>query len=398
MRDDNVMRVSLHQEQMDMAHSCISFVVSGKRKSPRVMRVKAMGGTGKTHTMRNVVRFLKSKIRGDSFNGAVVSFTGRAASQLSKDGISATTTHALLYTPVMDEHGDLVSWDRNSTDEIRQEYDYIVVDESSMLPSGILKDILSIGLPVILTGDSEQLDSVDSEIKDFNVMSGEYDQYEFITHPDVTLEVNRRIDEDCMGITKMTLHCRKNNSIPRIGGKGLKYVLKKKVFSEAFHRENQYDAIICGTHSTRRDITDLVRNARGFYDSRPEVGEVLMNLVNTVIGKSQVYNGDLFTVVGRIDGIDEATYFLKSEDGKKELTVPIYDSTFTQETRPSKAKEGQRQYGYFTFGYVMTCHKAQGSTFNSVLFVDEDTSYFLNQKKFRYTAVSRAAKLLTVTM
>jgi ATP-dependent exoDNAse (exonuclease V) alpha subunit len=51
---------------------------------------------------------------------------------------------------------------------------------------------------------------------------------------------------------------------------------------------------------------------------------------------------------------------------------------------------------YCDFGYVITCHKSQGSEWDNVLVWDEYVPPQLwDMKRWRYTAITRAAKNLT---
>ena len=395
--------VGLFPDQLFAMSRCVNFILG--EKSPRVMRFKAKGGVGKTHTIREMIKILETKVKGKSYKGVMIAFTGRAASQLAKGGLCSQTSHSLLYRPVMDEDGDLISWEKNNQDEIREAYDFLILDEGSMMPSGILGDIFELGLPIIIMGDDCQLDAVDEEWENFNVMSGDHTEWDFLDLPDVELTVNRRIAPDMQGITDLTEHLRRINTIPKFDGPGLSYETKKKVQTVKFHRENKFDAIICGTHKIRKKMNNLVRRSMGYDEIRPEIGERLMNKVNTTIKGETIYNGELFVVTGRIDDVDKATYFLTRDDGNVKVVVDILDETLTSEKKPRRKKKGRGDdeaekapNGFFVYGYAMTCHSAQGSTFDRVLFFDEDVGFFLERKKFRYTAVSRAAKSLVVAV
>jgi ATP-dependent exoDNAse (exonuclease V) alpha subunit len=80
---------------------------------------------------------------------------------------------------------------------------------------------------------------------------------------------------------------------------------------------------------------------------------------------------------------------------KYTITVDVDDEMFSSENRIEDNKS-DRELCDFTFGYGISCHKVQGSSIENVLFLDENVSFFLNQKKFRYTAVTRASKHITI--
>jgi exodeoxyribonuclease-5 len=52
----------------------------------------------------------------------------------------------------------------------------------------------------------------------------------------------------------------------------------------------------------------------------------------------------------------------------------------------------------FAFGYCITCHKAQGSQWDSVMVIDESRVFGFGGNRWRwlYTAITRAAERVTV--
>jgi exodeoxyribonuclease-5 len=386
--------VQVEEEQRNAFARLMNFTFSSNLPPNRCMRFKAPAGTGKTHTVRELIHIIRAlKI---TIPPAVVAFTGKAASQLSTEGIAAETIHSLLYKPEVDEFGDLIRWTRNSVDEIRAAHSMILVDEASMIPPSILKDLLAIKLPLILIGDSSQLDAVEPDLDEpFNVMDGENDDYLFVTHPDCVLHKNRRTNPEQIGITKLMLHFRESANIPRMVGKGMKQVQKALALTPQFHKDNKFDLVICGTNKTRKLLNSLIRTARGHRNKRASVGESLINLQNDVIGFEKIYNGDIFTVANIVEEYsDSAKYTLIRDRDKNEFIIRILDDTLHTEQVPrTNTKDNKPKK--FTFGYAVSVHKAQGSSIDNVLFIDENVSFFTDQRKFRYTGVSRAAKNLT---
>lgn len=50
----------------------------------------------------------------------------------------------------------------------------------------------------------------------------------------------------------------------------------------------------------------------------------------------------------------------------------------------------------FDYGYALTCHKAQGSQWDSVMVIDESSVFKQNSHRWLYTAITRAAEQLTI--
>lgn len=383
----NEFNLSLHREQMEVAMQFFPYVMSGGAYD--IKRLKARAGTGKTYTIGNCIRIANSIT--DSRGGkkiAVVAFTGRAAGQLNLHGLDATTIHTLLYSPVLDSKGNVTRWKKNDIRDIRDAYYAIVVDEGSMLPGEILNDLRAIGLPLYIMGDDFQLPSVSPD--SFNIMDESDASLSLLTKDDSTLLTNRRTDPAFSGIYDIMNSLIDTGNIPRFcKNPGVSFTRGSKVFSGEIFQDNDFDIVLCGTNSVRRRINNKIRSMNGHNDVRPDVGEKIICLRNTVISGKKIHNGDIATVTGRIDGDGMAKYFLDNPN----VVVTLMDESLITEKQPENMTEG---VAHFTYGNAISVHKAQGSTFNNVLFLDEDVSYFLDRRKFRYTAVSRAAKNLVI--
>ena len=377
----------LEGEQLTAFNRIVEFLVNDFSRTSNTLVFSAEGGCGKTYVLRKVVKFLTDSM----YHVSVVAFTGRAASQLEDDGISAQTCHSLLYKPKFDTRGVLVGWEKKETREILEVCrNGIIVDESSMIPKDMHEIFVSLGVPIVYTGDDEQLPPVDPNDKDFNAMtvlpsSGGI----------VRLTENRRFDAN-NGIGFITKHLRTNNSIPRVKKDCLSFVRKSEVLTEAFHRTNRYDVVVCGTNKIRKKLNNHIRSARGYNDLIPDIGERIVCLRNmATVDGVKVNNGELFIVKAVFPGEVMSRFIVESEKGVS-ASVNVLNDTWIDEEAPMTS--GNVNLFVFGYGYALSCHKCQGSTFGSVLFVDEDVSYFLDQKKFRYTGCSRAAKSLTIAI
>ena len=391
------MQVSLYDEQITCALECFNFITENLNKSTSI-RLRAPAGVGKTHTIRNVIRILS----GFGIKIQAAALANRAARQLEKEGwVEAGTIHSLMYDAILDENDDLIGWKKKTNAEIRGLVDALCIDEASMLNHTIACDLMKIGIPIIFIGDHKQLPSItgkDDKIGNYNILTDDIVDKN-VTHKHIiSLETNRRTDTSQLGIISLMAHLRENDSIPRRAMAGVKYCKKSQVLNGTYADYGKHDMIICGTNKTRKKINTFVRNSLGFHGVKPEIGERIMCLKNNIVNNITIANGDLYTVQGRVDMGDSSLYMIESEFGEK-VTVEILDSSFEKETPPPKKKDpDDKNFGFFTYGYCGSCHKLQGSSVNDVLFVDEHVGYFLDQQKFRYTAVSRAAKELTIAI
>lgn len=372
---------TLNEEQKLAFVQILDYVMNGKAGD--VLVLSAMGGAGKTYVLKMVRDFIQQS----AFKSlTMAAYTGRAASLL--DG--GQTCHSLLFSPVLDNKGNLIKWARKSNKEILENCGIgIVVDEASMTPSSMHEQLLQIGIPLIYSGDAAQLPAIDQDNPGFNVM-------ELDDIPRVELLTNMRIDPDSSGVFDLTMHLRENNSIPRKKGPGLNIVSKGKTMTTDFHKENQFDVVICGMNKTRKRLNKIIRNARGYFGETPEIGELVMCLKNTITGNTRINNGEIFWVAMVVPGQEFGRYVLTNVNNGTKVTVMVPNYTWDEETiRPADMGD---EFVPFAFSYAVSCHKSQGGTFNNVLFIDEDVSFFLSQQKYRYTGVSRAAKQLTVAI
>jgi exodeoxyribonuclease-5 len=325
--------------------------------------VHGVAGTGKTTLITTL---------GQSLGGvAFAAFTGKAASRLrQKGGHGAQTLHRLRYYRPDEDDGEL-SW------RLRPELDaeLIIADECSMIGRRLGADLLSFGVPLLLTGDPVQLPPIEGTAY-------------FAGHrPDFILREVHRQAANSQPLRLATA--------ARAG---------ERIAPVPFDREQVVaaDITITALHATRRWINKLVRQSLGvsyesFADRFPRAGEtVLCFRTDHNVG---VMNGETWAVerVVRKDSI--AKLWLADGFGSKAI-VRVPETDFL--TGPP---EQPRQDGLssFDFGYAITCWKAQGSEWPKVAIIDETDSGEFHwiaeqsglpfdefKRKWLYAAVTRA--------
>lgn len=386
--DINAVYKTLNDEQEQALFRMLEHVV-GQRKSTAIV-ARAPGGTGKTY----VARFLVNLLSRYGCLGTMCSFTGKAAGQLAKSGLPARTCHSLLYRPILDSKGNLTGWGRRTMDEIHHEIgSFIIVDEASMIPKKMHEELMAIRRPIIYLGDYDQLPPVDDTDVEFNVMTSTIGEV-------ITLQKIERFAEDS-GIAFICSRLREQNSIPRVKKPGLSVVPKATVDQLQFHKNNRFDVVLCGTNKKRKSMNNIIRNARGYKEEFAEQGEQIICLRNDVIEDVQVWNGEMFEVISSAPHEEPGyiTLELKSMDySNKKLIVHTTEESWTTEKSEKTSSRLECNLGLFAFGYCISVHKSQGSTFGNVLFYDQDVSFFLDQRRFRYTACSRASDSLTIAI
>jgi len=382
-------------------------------------------GTGKTTIINSCVEDLNL----NNFQVAFCSFTGKAASVMSMKGLQATTVHKLIYDSVpvdekvIDENGNVKTDNHGNAitrtiirhkkkASLNPLIKLIIVDEVSMLPDDILKDLLSFGIKVLFIGDNGQLPS---PAKQNNILDD----------PDFLLtEIHRQALDN--PIIKLSMLAREGELIDKYGnlvgaeygmfGEGVAIIHPDDVYADMLTNADQ---IIVGKNNTRNEVNQEMRELLGFSGDYPNVGEKVictrnnwskgittvqdkrslsLNLINGLIGEvsSTPSRRDDLLRTFRMDfkpyGFNGAfeDIIIDSRNFKKNG----YTRSYNKKRREAFEKENG-MVNQFDFGYAITCHKSQGSEFNKVLVYYEH--FWKIQDQWLYTAITRAkVKLILV--
>ncbi len=388
----------------------------------QLFRLFGYAGTGKT----TLAKHLAADVHGDVLFAA---FTGKAASVLAASGApNAQTLHSLIYHPKersrerLDElKAELTRWqqmlaedraeglpdDPRKTDniqrvtgEIRAEErnakrpdfslnlesklanaSLLVVDECSMVGEEMAQDILSFGCPVLVLGDPAQLPPVKGT------------GYFTDAKPDIMLtEIHRQARDN--PIIELATRVRNGEGLPQ-GQYGESAVISRAT-PELAMAANQ---VLVGKNATRTATNRRMRELLGFTGSPfPLEGEKVVCLRND--REVGLLNGTLHTVL--TDSEELGGYVnlrIRPEDypDADPLLVPAHPEHFNGD--PEQIGYWDRRSAQeFTFGYALTCHKAQGSQWGNVLIIDESRVFRSRdvQQKWLYTAITRAAERVTV--
>jgi len=316
--------------------------------------LQGAAGTGKSY----LLSYLLSSLDYLEEELAFVSFTGTAAKILQKQGLPASTIHKLVYNPII-VRGSCVGFKRKSREELLR-IKLIVVDEFSMLTQEILKDLMTYKIPLLLVGDLYQLPPI-----------GTPNQY--INSADVFLE---EVHRQALGnpILWAATQVRLGNGLPGgIYGNTL-FVGRKEDASEDWFRKDVQ--IITGLNKTKDDLNLTMAGT-----VNPMVGHKIIFLKNDM-GKG-ITNGTIASLL-HLRRIYRNTYALSiiTEDGER---IDNYQAEFIL-TGETPQMRGQ----YFSYAYAISCHKAQGQTFDTPGIVFDESSFFgVNSRKWLYTAISR---------
>jgi exodeoxyribonuclease V len=401
------------------------------RKQP-VFRLFGYAGSGKSTITRHAIEALGlvPKNRDGIVPGGVLfaAYTGKAALVMTRKGTPASTIHSLIYrvseaTPeeiarVEKEAADLrasigslppaeqlFAMERLKRLELRladihqprfvlneqslvREAELIVLDEVSMVGPEMAADLLAFGKPILVLGDPGQLPPIKG--------AGAFTD----APPDVMLtEIHRQAGESA--IIRLATMARQGEPIPYGGHDDHVWKMRRtEVAAEQLLRGGQ---VICGRNATRRQLNAAMKHAAGFTGAHPEGrGEKIICLKNR--HDLGLING-MFVSLADIqhEGHLAFSATVATEDGtsiagRHRFYKGHYDDhvAFDSERARHDWKE-MRGLIETVWGYAITCHKAQGSSWPNVVIFDDGLGRTAEDRaRWLYTAITRAERGLAI--
>lgn len=373
-----------------------------QRKDKQVWAIVGGAGTGKT----TLIRYIINKIGLSDNQVLFVAYVGKATLALSRKGNKAKTIHSAIYDVVevpKIENGEVVTINNRPVTEMRfakkeiidPNIRLLVVDEAAMVNDEIGKDLMSYGIPIIATGDMNQLPPV------FGVSK-------MLEHPDVILTkpMRQALDDPIIKLAHMAL----NGEYIKCGRYGERcFVIRKESINANMLMKS--DIVICGKNKTRSDINNYIRqDILHITKPYPVVGEKLIcrqnnwkqtlssdkniSLINGLIGYVEKVNLETFN--NRSLEIDFRPEFC---DNKDDCFFNIaMDYEYFVDPKALKNR-GRSYYNKFEFAYAITCHLAQGSEYDKVFIYHERLhGGDVYNRKWLYTAITRAKKTLIIAV
>jgi exodeoxyribonuclease-5 len=321
-------------------------------------------------------------------------FTGKAAKVMRDKGCDgATTIDSLIYKPLIETScaakGPCAPPHcKNRCQNLRKrhigrtlnedsdaaEADLIIIDEVSMVGEQMGQAILSFDVPVLVLGDIFQLPPIHGE--------------GFFTRGRPEFELTE-IHRQAAGspVIQLATQARLMEPLQRgIYGSSSVVGVDQVSIAQAL----AYDQIICGTHKLRHRVTAAMRAKLGYTGPTPQPGEKVICLKND--HRAGLLNGSMWIVREAIplgDGFIRMTVEDESGDIVEVITPEL---GFAAHDGKVQDLSGQP----FAFGYVITCHKAQGSQWDSILVLDESHVFRQDRHRWLYTAITRATERVTV--
>ncbi len=341
------------------------------------LTVGGFAGTGKSTLLSICLPNLKNS-DGSDVRVNYCAYTGKAANVLMTKGLSASTIHSLIYNAIPLPDGKFL-FELKDREDIGCQL--IVVDEASMIPKDMQKDLESLGIPVLYTGDHGQLPPVEGY---GNVMN----------NPRFKLETPHRQALESGIIQVATMFRQKERVKKGVYGKyGDTTVLGKSAINDTVLLSSA-DMVICHSNSRRKELNNRIREYRGYSGVIPQVGEKLICTRNNK--NTRMFNG-LIATVRSVEVIDKVYVMdLEDETGKVHLSIKVMPDYFTEGSHPRIF--GETFFDLFEYAYAITGHKSQGSQWDNVVVIQEDMyrDKLEIKRRWIYTTVTRAAKKLTL--
>jgi exodeoxyribonuclease-5 len=357
--------------------------------------ISGYAGSGKS----TLVKFIVQSLPGIDPETDVVyaTFTGKAAQVLLKKGNkNVSTLHKLLYESLPRPDG---SWYRKPVERIP--YKIVVVDEVSMVPQSMIDQLFKYSIYLLALGDPFQLPPIQKD--DVNTL---------LNKPHVFLdEIMRQAQES--EIIRVSMDIREGKPIDTFNGSEV------KIFNPADFEESMLlwaDQVLVATNQTRINLNNTMRRLLG-REGGPQDGDkviclknewdiladnedplvngtigFLKNSYSTYVNFPRFLGGHHFDVL-QSDFVSDGGALFRDINMDKKM-IMTGEKCCDWKTAYAIGRNLNHKHKLpkeFTYGYAVTCHKAQGSQWEKVLIVEEKFPFDKTEHaRWLYTALTRA--------
>ena len=386
----------------------IKTIVERFNAGERYSVLAGYAGTGKSTCVKFIVEALSSRGVDPDIDVCYSAYTGKACQVLAKKGNNPVATcHKLLWEFYPKDNGQFIRKRR-----LRLEYKVVIIDECYML-STLLSHKETY---FIFCGDPAQLPPVKTKGEG---TSG----YDLLQKPHAFLdEVMRQAAES--DIIRLSMQIREGQPIEYYKGIDA-MVLPKTDLVEGML--TWADQILVGTNAVRTQINNKARELLG-RGEEPEPGDRIVCLKNEWDITSRDGNALVNGTTAYIKQPFQKKLLIANKAGGGEINALSSTLICDDDDRfydiildPMELKTGVPQITdwkrisrikkfyntpymmergvqcplpqSFSYGYAMTCHRAQGSEWDKVLIIEENFPFDREEhKRFLYTAITRASQ------
>ena len=157
------------------------------------------------------------------------------------------------------------------------------------------------------------------------------------------------------------------------------------------------EMILVGRNKTRHASNAKIRRLLGREAPSPVPGDrVICRRNNHELG---LLNGSSWTVDRCVPDLERMTAKIDvrstEDDDRVECTTWLHHFMAREDELSGYQRRDNDEFAY---GFAQTVHTAQGSQYDDVLVFDESRQFGKDARKHLYTAITRAAKSLTVVV
>jgi exodeoxyribonuclease-5 len=380
----------------------LKIAVARHRAHEKYTVIAGYAGTGKS----TLVKFIIEALDVDHSKVCYATFTGKAAQVLAKKGNkNAMTLHKLLFDSIPRKGGGFMRIPKKTLD-----YTVVVVDEISMAPKSIIDKLFQHNVYVICLGDPFQLPPIDKE-----------EDNHLLDHPHIFLdEIMRQAEES--EIIRLTMGIRDQKPLNFAKGNEVQILPYSELCDGML---NWADQVLVATNLQRHSMNDFMRQMRGFGPD-PCDGDKVICLRNywdswNYDNGDPLVNGTIGTIHNPRKDIIRVPYYAYNKGVihtlQADFTTDVDEHFGEVSMDPKIMLGGESELEWrdkyrlgqlknrigdvipkeFTYGYAITCHKAQGSEWDKVLVIEEKFPFQkIDHARWLYTAATRAAEKLVI--
>lgn len=363
--------------------------------------ISGYAGTGKS----TLVKYIVESLNVDEEQIVYACYTGKACNVLVKKGLkNVSTLHKLLYFHKPLPDGTFLRFPVPSLDP----YKVVIIDECSMLPLEMFKQLLTYNIYIIFLGDPFQLPPINKN-----------EDNHLLDSPHIFLDEIMRQEKESE-IIRVSMDIRNNKPLSLFHGNEVKIIKKTDLNTGMLKWADQ---ILCAKNKTRNQINLQMKEVLNKNPKVLEEGDKVICLSNywDILDSAgnPLVNGTIGYVSDILESLFIVPYIIKPEQKIMRLISNItteIDTSFRQLSMDKKLiLEGaqsltpEQQWKLmkkrvpplleFAYGYAITYWKAQGSQWKKVLVIEENFPFDKKEhQRALYTALTRAEEKCIIAM